>query len=210
MGFFSLLACFAPSNIANIAGAHRLAELSNGELLVGTVGGELWLVSRFGDARLRAHVEGARELVTDPAGRYWVLTPDGTVLKGGLWVDPEPVAEGASLLVRTCEETLWLGAAARPGVNALDLAGACDAFIEGTEDGRVDGKVVSHSRITRVQVAGAGVLWVDEDGRTGCIHCALPAPATGVIDARVLHVAPFVKGEVAWIDREGGIWIAGG
>lgn len=205
-----LLACAAPP-LATIPGATRLAELANGELLVGTASGELWRVTTFGESTLSGMAQGGsvRELVTDPVGRYWAAMADGVIVTGTPWEPPVTIAQDASLLVRGCETTTWTAGSAAD-VTARALGSGCDRIIEGTIEGRVAGKSVSRAPIHRVQSADGGVLWVDTAGNAGCLDCSPGAganfPETGVVDAIVLHLPPFVPGELVWIDDGGRLW----
>lgn len=206
-----LLACSTPSLLVRIPGATRVTELANGELLVGTSTGQLWLVTSFGEAtRLPDLSLGpVAGLVADPLGRFWVRTDEGEVYSGGIWSPPTRVAEGAAVLVRRCEDTRWMTAAeAGPGVTALSLSSSCEALVAGTSDGRVDGHEVTTAPIVRVQSLERGVLWVDANGNAGCVGCEAQVPTSGVVDALSLHLAPFVAREIVWIDGEGRLWIA--
>lgn len=194
-------------------GASRIAELANGELLVGTSAGALWLVTSFGETvQLGTLGEGPiLELTADPVGRFWARTQGGSIYAGGLWSSPVRVAEGARLLIRGCEETHWLSAGEGPlAVTASALSNTCDRYVDGSTDGRIGHRPVTAASIVRLQSHGQGVLWVDSSQRAGCLDCAVNVPATGVVDAIVLHIAPFVAGEVAWIDVEGGLWLGSG
>lgn len=205
------LACSQPSLLATIPGATRVTELANGELLVGTASGELWLVTSFGETKQLADLgEGpVAELVSDPLGRFWARAGDGAVYTGGIWSSLTKVAAEAALLVRGCEATVWIPTQTlQRGVTARALFATCEAYVDGTADGRVQGRSVTSERITRVQAVDDGVLWVDSAGRAGCMDCAASPPNDGVVDAISLHLAPFIAGEVVWIDREGGLWVA--
>lgn len=195
-----------------VPGARRLAELPNGELLVGTAAGELVLVTSFGDQSPHARLEGPPvELVADPLGVWHARLEDGRVFAGGLWSAPRQVGDGASLLVQGCEAPRWFdGASAevQGGASALGLA-ACDRYVVGSARGEVDGQPVSSAPIRRVQVVDHGVLWVDSAGGAGCLSCTSPVPSEGVSDAIPLHVVPLLPGEFAWIGVGGEIWIDG-
>lgn len=213
MLILSLLACSRSSPLATVPRATRATELANGELLVGTSSGELWLVTSFGEAtRLTdLKVGPVHELVADPIATYWARVGAGDIHSGGIWLAPTRVGADAALLVRGCEDTSWMTAEeAGPGVTALSLAASCDAFIVGTADGHVDGHRVTTAAIRRVQAVDGGSLWVDARGRAGCLGCEAHLPSTGVVDAVSLHLAPFVTGEVLWIDEEGRLWIESG
>lgn len=205
-----LFACSGPSRLAQIPGATRVAELANGELLVGTAEGGLWLVTSFGNVTHLADLPGhaIADLVSDPLGTFWARTPDGDVYRGAPWSPPERVATGAVLLVRRCDETLWLGEGeAGVGVTALSLGSSCATDVAGTEDGRVQGQRVTNAPVVRVQSIEGGVLWVDASGATGCVGCDVRLPANGVVDALSLHLAPFVPSEIVWMDEGGTLWI---
>ncbi len=212
MFFLALLACSSPTRLAHVEGATRLTELANGELLVGTATGQLWLVTSFGEARLLTTVGVRRvvELVSDPLGRYWAREEGGEVLTGNAWSSEVHRVGPASVLVRRCDETQLLEMAdAGVGVSAISLGpNSCDTLVRGTEDGQVDGQHVTEARIARVQAVGDGVLWVDASMRAGCLGCSTRVPEAGVVDALALHLAPFVAGEVVWIDAGGTLWIA--
>ena len=215
----ALLGC-GPRPLVVVPGARRLAELANGELLIGTAAGDLVLVSSFGDQRALTRLASEPvELVTDPLGVWHARLADGRVFAGGLWGAPEQVGEGARLLLRDCEQTRIfirsdLGApgaepaGAEPGddVVALGLA-TCEQILTGTASGLVEGQAVSSAPIRHVQRAGDGALWVDAEGHAGCLGCASPVPREGVVDAAPLHVVPFLPGEFAWIDEGGAVWI---
>lgn len=207
-----MLSCSAPIRLAHVPGATRLTELATGELLVGTESGQLWLVSAFGDTtRLTADLEtGVEELVSDPLGGFWARASDGSIHGGNVWASTTRRVGAGAILLRRCEDTVWLTTGeAGPGVSALALgAGSCGTLVTGTADGRIDGRAVSEASIVRAQAIEGGVLWVDADRHAGCLGCSLPVPPRGVVDAASLHLAPFVAGEVVWIDTEGTLWTA--
>ena len=214
MFLLALITCSSQSRLAHLPGATRVTELANGELLVGTDTGQLWIVTSFGERVLLASVPGEKvaELVSDPLGRYWARTEGGQVYGGDAW-SPETTLVGvASVLVRGCEDTRLLNSGeVVPGVSALSLAhDSCEILVAGTVDGEVGGHNVSRARIVRVQAMKDGVLWVDADTNAGCLGCALPMSSVGVVDALPLHLAPFVAGEIVWIDADGTLWITRG
>ena len=206
-----LLAACGPRPHAVIPGAARVAELANGELLVGTETGGLILVSSLGDVRPLAHrlPSAPVELVTDPLGGWHARLTDGRVFAGGLWTAPVQVAADARLLLRDCEETRWFEQTSEAYPDATTALGllTCERIVTGTESGDVDGRSVSDSPIRHVQAVGAGVLWVDAAGRAGCEGCTSPVPPEGVVDATALHVPPFLPGEFAWVGPGGALWI---
>ncbi len=166
-------------------------------------------MTSFGETEHAATLPGGRidDIVTDPVGRYWVRTADGTVFGGGLWNASAEVATDISLVVRDCEETRLLRSADLAAeTTARSLGEACGSFDNGDTDGRINGAQATTERLTRVQRAFGGVLWVDDAGTSGCLGCDARVERTGVKDAIALHLAPFVPGELAWIDEDGGLW----
>lgn len=204
-----LLAC-SPTKLATVPEGTRLTQMANGELIVGTATGDLWFVDSFGGRRQEASGLGdsIADLVSDPLGRYWVRTDGGAVFTGGLWAEPTRVATDAALLVQDCESVGWLTAdQLEPNVTAIGFS-SCEKQVRGYQDGGVDGSIVTHAPLVRVQSVGTGVLWVDEAHESGCMGCRTRVPHTGTRDALYLYLPPFVPGEIAWLDQEGGLWIA--
>ena len=180
LGLFSFACSPYREQLSVLSGARRLAEMANGELLIGTSGGDLWYLSSFGGMRAGPHLQGGAvlDLATDPAGRYWARVADGTVYEGGLWKAPRTVSDSSVAILRGCESTAFLGHGdLPPGTTAISLAGGCDERVWGTRDGQVQETQVSASPISRVQWTSRGVLWVDAAGLTGCVRCVAPLGA---------------------------------
>lgn len=219
MTLLFLVAC-GPELLATIPGATRLSETASGELLVGTVDGDVWIVDAFGGSSKLAHVDGpVQDVVANPLGVYDVVTRAGRHWQGTLWTDP--VGLGDVLGVYYGCEGLEEGVTDAPGlwsagVSAVAIGSRCDERWLGFGDGRIatmdaagvgKPRPVAHASIVRVEAVGSGALWVAADGTAGCAECALRAAAIGVVDAWQVHQAPFVEGEQVWIDASGGLWI---
>lgn len=211
MPWLALLACSGPSRLATIPGAARIGELATGELVVATEDGQIFLVSAFGDTRrIGAISSGAVEdLVTEPSGRFWLRTMDGSVYSGSPWSEPE-LSGTAALIVRDCGATSLVSQEEAGDATVFDIGGDCVRRLVGTRAGGVSGEQVSGSAITRVQSRGSGFLWVDAEHRLGCSACTLPDVEGRVVDAITMHLAPFVPGEVVWVDEGGVLWSAPG
>jgi hypothetical protein len=207
----TLLSCASP--LAVVPNATRLAELGNGTLVVGTTGGELFALDWYGSSAPLATGLGApvRDVAGGPLATYGVLLDDGRAFAGSPWHAPRLVADDALGILWTCdglaiakpdESGPW-----GPTVTAVGVGEACGELVVGSSSGEADGQRVTDVPIRRVQRVGAGTLWVDGAGRQGCTGCDAAASQNDVVDAIVLHVPPFLAGELAWIDGSGSVWL---
>lgn len=193
--------------MATIQGGTRIAELANGELVVGTKDGDVVLVSTFGDVRTIARVGAGPvvDLIGEPSGGYWVRVADGTVYEATPWTSPKPVGT-ADLLFRSCEATELLQTVELPpGATTMALGADCGSRHVGDAEGRIDGRKVSDRPIRRLMELDDGVLWVDDSNVLGCLDCAAPMNAQGTVDAVQMHLRPFVPGEILILDTAGSL-----
>ncbi len=212
LGLGWLLAC-GPYPIVQVDGAVRLGGSATGQILVGTAKGAVVAVDAFGEQQALAGEHGSpvRELSASPLGSWWAQLDDGRLLTGTHWSAPSvqlhPSLRG---MVVGCDGLhLSTDAAPEPwieGVSAVAFAG-CGEYHLGTVDGSVAGQSVSTAAIRRVQPLGEGLVWVDAEGRTGCLGCTHRLPREGVVDAIATWQAPFLDGELVWLDRDGMLWV---
>lgn len=206
-----VLGCRYPP-LARVPGATRLNGSATSEILVGTDRGEVLAIDAFGRLREVETALGAPviDLVGGPQGEWWALLDGGRLVRGTAWSAGVPVQDGVVGIVIGCEG-LVIGTTEDPGLWTSGVRtvafGGCEQSLVGGLDGRIDGQVVSTHAIRRIHARPEGLVWIDDSGATSCPGCQDRLPAEGVVDAWFPWEAPWVRGEVVWIEADGDLHV---